>query len=89
MDLGSWQRGELLENLVFGSRVVEAVGDRGARELLDALTRPQEDRARLIGRFSQRVDALWLSEVLIDLELDEVARLNLVAGLRQALSQET
>jgi hypothetical protein len=78
-----------LENLTFGQRVVEAVGDRGARELLDALTRPQVDRARLIGRLSQREDGSWLSDVLIDLEMDEVARLTLVAGLRQALSQES
>jgi hypothetical protein len=78
-----------LENLAFGQRVVEAVGDRGARELLDALTRPQVDRASLIGRLSQREDGSWVSDVLIHLEIDEVARLTLVASLRQALSKKS
>jgi hypothetical protein len=58
-------------------------GEAGARELLDALTRPEADRASLIGRLHQRQDAAWLAELLIDLEEDEPARLRLVAALRQ------
>jgi hypothetical protein len=48
---------------------------QGARELLDVLTRPDADRAALIGRLHQREDAAWLAELLIDLEEDEPARL--------------
>ena len=65
------------------SRVVAAVGEAGARELLDALTQPEADRAALIGRLHQREDAAWLAEMLIDLEEDEAARLRLVAALRE------
>jgi hypothetical protein len=64
------------------SRIIAAVGEAGAAELLDVLTRPDADRAALIGRLHQRVDAEWLAELLIDLEEDEPARLRLVAALR-------
>jgi hypothetical protein len=53
--------------------------------LLDVLTRSEEQRARLIGRLSQREDAAWLAELLTDLELDEVSRLNLAAALKASL----
>jgi hypothetical protein len=46
------------------------------------LTRPDADRAALIGRLSLRADGEWLAELLIDLEEDEPARLHLVAALR-------
>jgi len=72
-----------------GRRVVAAVGDAGARELLDALTRPEAERAALIGRLAVRDDAAWLAEVLTDLEVDEIARLHLVAALRQVLNDES
>jgi hypothetical protein len=39
------------------SRVIGAVGEAGARELLDVLTRSEVARAALIGRLSQRADA--------------------------------
>ena len=67
-------------------RIVAAVGEGGARELLDVLTRPEADRAALIGRLSQRDDAAWLAEVLTDLEVDEVARLQMIDGLRRVVS---
>lgn len=67
-----------------GARIVAAVGEAGARELLDVLTRPDGDRAALIGRLHQRADGEWLAELLIDLEEDEPARLQLVAALRYA-----
>jgi hypothetical protein len=66
-----------------GARVVAALGEAGARELLDVLTRSEADRAALIGRLSLRADAEWLAELLIDLEEDEPARLHLVAALRE------
>jgi hypothetical protein len=42
------------------ARVVAAVGEACARELLDVLTRSEADRAALIGRLSLRADAEWL-----------------------------
>ncbi len=70
-----------------GERVVAALGEPAARELLDILERPDADRAALIGRLHVRDDAAWLAELLIDLEDDvgEVARLRLVADLRARL----
>ena len=66
-------------------RIVAAVGEAGACELLDVLTRPEADRAALIGRLSLRDDGEWLAEPLIDLEGDETARLNLVEALRRGV----
>src|SRR5437867_3858273 len=48
--------------------------EAGARELLGVLTRPDADRAALIGRLYER-DARWIADVLTDLEVDEIARL--------------
>jgi hypothetical protein len=45
----------------FRSRIVAAVTEDGAAELLDVLTRPDADRAALIGRLHQREDATWLA----------------------------
>jgi hypothetical protein len=67
---------------VVRARIVGAVGEGGARELLDVLTRSEADRAALIGRLSLRADTEWLAELLIDLEEDEPARLHLIEGLR-------
>lgn len=50
------------------ARVIAAVGEAGARELLDVLTRPDADRAALIGRLHLRADCEWLAELLVDLE---------------------
>jgi hypothetical protein len=68
-----------------GDRIVSAVGEAGARELLVALTRPEADRAALIGRLAQRDDAAWLAEVSTDLEVDEVARLHMTEALRRTI----
>jgi hypothetical protein len=48
------------------ARIVGAVGEAGARELLDVLTRSEADRAALIGRLSLRADGEWLPELLIN-----------------------
>jgi hypothetical protein len=47
------------------------------------LTRSEEDRAALIGRLSQRDDATWLAELLLDIETDpdDITRLRLIEGL--------
>ena len=64
-----------------GERVVAALGEPSARELLDVLERSDADRAALIGRLHVRDDAAWLAELLMDLEdeIGQVARLRLVA----------
>ena len=69
-----------------GEQIIEAVGRGGASELLDAITRPEADRVALIGRLALRNDAQWLAEVLIDLETDEPARLQMAEALRLALA---
>jgi hypothetical protein len=70
-----------------GPRVVSALGEPAARELLEVLERPDADRAALIGRLHVRDDARWLAELLMDLEDDrgEIARLRLVDELRRSL----
>lgn len=68
------------------ARIVAAVGEDGASELLDVLTRSDADRAALIGRLHQRADAEWMAELLIDLEEDKAARLRLVSALRQSVN---
>jgi hypothetical protein len=51
-----------------GERVVAALGEAAASELLDVLGRSDADRAALIGRLHSRDDARWLAQLLIDLE---------------------
>ncbi len=46
---------------------------------------PRKTVPPLIGRLSQRNDARWLAELLIDIEGDEIARLQLADGLRRVL----
>ena len=43
-------------------RVVAALGEPAARELLNVLERSDADRAALIGRLHIRDDAMWLAE---------------------------
>lgn len=66
-----------------GARVVMALGEPAARELLDVLERPDADRAAAIGRLYSRDDARWIAELLMDLEdeVGEIARLRLVDEL--------
>ncbi len=72
-----------INHAAIGARVVAAVGVAGARDLLDVLTRTEADRAALIGRLHLRDDAAWLAELLVDLEVDEPARLHLTEALRR------
>lgn len=46
-----------------GQRVVAALGEPAARELLDVLERSDADRAALIGRLHVRDDAARLAEL--------------------------
>lgn len=70
-----------------GQRVVAALGEPAARELLEILERTDADRAALIGRLHARDDARWLATLLIDLEDDvgEIVGLRLVDDLRRTL----
>jgi hypothetical protein len=63
-----------------GARIVAAIGEPAARELLDALTRTNAERAALIGRLHAREDAAWLAELLVDIESDpdDITRLELI-----------
>jgi hypothetical protein len=76
-----------VDDLDAGARVVAAVGEGAARELLEALERSDDERAALIGRPHARDDAQWLADLLIDLEDDvgEIVRLRLVEELRRLL----
>jgi hypothetical protein len=66
-----------------GSRIVTALGEPAARELLDVLTRPDADRAALIGRLHQRDDTTWLAELFMDIDSDpdDITRLKLIGAL--------
>lgn len=60
-----------------GRGVVKILGESEARELLDAITRGDADRAALIGLLYARADGEWLAELLMDLEGDEGERARL------------
>jgi hypothetical protein len=70
-----------------GNQVIDALGVPAARELLDAITRGDADRAALIGRLHSRADSEWLAQLLMDLEGEdgEPARLRLAESLGQNL----
>ena len=53
-----------------GEQILAILGPGGSRELLDVLTRPEADRATLIGRLNLRADGEWLAELLMDVESD-------------------
>jgi hypothetical protein len=73
------------ENAAISGRVVDILGPGAARELLDVLTRSEEDRAALIGRLSERDDAAWLAEIETETETDDITRLRLIKGLGRVL----
>jgi hypothetical protein len=70
-----------------GARIVAALGEPAARELLDVLTRPDASRAALIGRLHLREDVAWLAELLMDIETDpdDITRMQIVEALRRTL----
>jgi hypothetical protein len=67
---------------------VAALGEPAARELLEVVTRPEADRAALIGRLHLRDDAAWLAELLIEIESDpdDLTRLELIRALQEILA---
>ncbi len=72
-----------------GPRIVSAVGEPAARELLDVLTRSDADRAALIGRLHIREGAAWLAELLIEIESDpeDIIRLQMIGAMRRVLNE--
>ena len=70
-----------------GRWIIATIGEPAARGLLDVLTRPEPERAALIGRLSQYEGATGLARLLIDMESDpeDITRLQVVEALRQAL----
>lgn len=67
-----------------GARIVAALGEPGARELLDVLERSDADRAALIGRLYARDDARWVAELLMDGPRGRGGRDRTAAADRQA-----
>ena len=68
-----------------GQRIVDILGPGASRELLDAITKSEEDRAAPIGRLWVREDTIWLAELLTDLETDEAVRLQVAEGIKRVL----
>jgi hypothetical protein len=52
------------------------------------LTRPEDERAALIGRVAQHADGEWLAELLMDFEVDEASRMHLVSALQRELEAD-
>lgn len=63
-------------------RFLRQIGPAARAELLAALTAPEEARATRIGRLHTRADAQLLAELLTELEVNEPARLQMIATLR-------
>ncbi len=68
-----------------GERIVGILGEGASRDLLSAITRPQDERAALIGRLYVRDETTWLAEMLTDIETDEPLRLQMAEALRLVL----
>lgn len=80
--------GELITPDDISRRMVAALSEDGSRVLLEMLTRPDAERAALIGSVAQHADGEWLADLLTDFEVDEDSRLHLVDALRRALEVE-
>jgi hypothetical protein len=68
-----------------GTQIVSALGEAGARQLLNALDHSEAERAAAIAELDIGGDSAWLADLLTDLEMDEPARLRVAGGLRSAL----
>jgi PAS domain-containing protein len=71
-----------------GPRIISILGVDGSKQLLAALEGAESDRTALVGDLSRRENAGWLADLLIDLEMDEPARLRIARGLRMALTEQ-
>jgi hypothetical protein len=68
--------------------VIDAVGQDGARQLVNVLAAPDENRADLIARMFQRPELQTLGETLAVLDEDEYTRMQLVVALRERLKKK-
>ena len=65
------------------ARLRTSLGKPATRELLTLLTRPETERAALIGRLRLHRNTVWLAELMADLEEDNIARQHVVDELRR------
>lgn len=73
--------------IVTARNIADVLGDANARELLQVLELPDEERLDLIAHLYQRDDGQALAEILSELELDpdDPTRLRLMGGLQAVL----
>ncbi len=62
-----------------------AIRGPGASGNCEVLTRPESDRATLIGQLYVLAGTIWLAELLTDLEIDETVRLQVAESIRLVL----
>lgn len=70
-------------------RQVSRLSPGARRDLLRVLTAPSNARADVIRQFHERPGGRDMAEVLIDLESDELLRLQAIDVLRQSLGEGT
>jgi hypothetical protein len=69
-------------------RFLRKIGPQARAELLAALPASVEDRAARIGRLHVHADADLIAELLIELEVNEPARLRFIGVLRDIRARE-
>ena len=65
------------------ARLRTSLGEPASRELRTLLTRPETERAALIGRLRLHRNTVWLAELMADLEEDNIAMQQVVDELRR------
>jgi hypothetical protein len=73
-----------------GEDIVTAIGPAASAELLEMLSRSEEERAAVIGGLALRDDASWLADLLVEIESDpdDITRLRLIHALREMLASD-
>jgi len=71
-----------------GMRALRKLTPGARRDLLRVLTSPSNVRADVIRQFYERPDGAALAETLIDLEADEMLRVQVIEALEESLSDE-
>jgi hypothetical protein len=64
---------------------VWTLSEGGRRDLLRVLTSPSDVRADVIRQFHERPEGRSLADVLMDVESDELLRIQVVDALRRSL----
>ncbi len=64
------------------TKAIDELDEAGRRGLLNIITMPRRDRARLIGRLHQDQETRSLAELLIDLEADPRAKSLVIETIR-------